>query len=107
VQPIRILSKITAPFVKLLTLSTNLLVRLIGFNPHEDDDEVTEEEIRMMVDVGKERGAILETEKIMIDNIFEFNNKTVSDIMTHRTNIVALSKDATLQEIIRLINDTQ
>lgn len=107
VTPIRMLSIITAPFVKLLTLSTNLLVRLFGFDPHEDDEEVTEEEIRMMVDVGKQRGAILETEQIMIDNIFEFNNKTVSDIMTHRTHIVALPKEASLKEIIDLINHTQ
>lgn len=102
--PISFLSKLTAPFVKLLTLSTNLIVRLFGLDPHAEEEEVTEEEIRMMVDVGQERGTILETEKVMINNIFEFDNKTVSDIMTHRTNIVAIPADYSLQEAVRLAN---
>lgn len=103
-SPISILSKITSPFVKLLTISTNLIVRLFGVDPNADDEEVTEEEIRMMVDVGQERGTILETEKVMINNIFEFDNKTVSDIMTHRTNIVGIPVDFTLREVVHLVN---
>lgn len=103
-RPISILSKVTSPFVKLLTVSTNLIVRLFGVDPKAEDDEVTEEEIRMMVDVGQERGAILETEKVMINNIFEFDNKTVSEIMTHRTNIVGIPVDFTLREVVHLVN---
>ncbi|MEH7382154.1 hemolysin family protein [Bacillus sp. JJ1533] len=102
-RPLTILSKVTAPFVKLLTLSTNGLVRLFGVDPNAEDENVTEEEIRMMVDVGKERGTIQESEKFMINNIFEFDNKTVSDIMTHRTNIIAIPLDYTLKEIIHLV----
>ncbi|MDR4886159.1 hemolysin family protein [Fredinandcohnia sp. QZ13] len=102
-RPLTILSKVTSPFVKLLTLSTNGLVRLFGVDPNADDENVTEEEIRMMVDVGKERGTIQESEKFMINNIFEFDNKTVSDIMTHRTNIIAIPLDYTLKEIIHLV----
>ncbi|KKI91531.1 hemolysin-like CBS domain-containing protein [Bacillus sp. SA1-12] len=102
--PLTLLSKISAPFVKLLTLSTNFIVRLFGVDPNADDEKVTEEEIRMMVDVGKERGTIQETEKIMINNIFELDNKTVSDIMTHRTNIVGIPLDYTLTETVRLVN---
>ena len=90
VTPLTLLSKITSPFVRFLTLSTNLMVRMFGLDPNADEEDVTEEEIRMMVDVGQEKGTILETEKQMINNIFEFDNKTVSDIMTHRTNIVAI-----------------
>lgn len=105
--PISFLSKLTSPFVKLLTLSTNLIVRLFGLDPHAEEEEVTEEEIRMMVDVGQERGTILETEKMMINNIFEFDNKTVSDIMTHRTNIVAIPADFNLKEVVRLVNTEQ
>src|SRR5690606_13139378 len=104
VRPLTILSKLTAPFVKLLTLSTNGLVRLFGVDPNADDENITEEEIRMMVDVGKERGTIQESEKFMINNIFEFDNKTVSDIMTHRTDIIAIPLDSTLKEIIHLVN---
>ena len=102
--PLTLLSKVTSPFVKLLTVSTNLVVRLFGFDPNEESEEVTEEEIRMMVDVGKEKGTIRETEKEMINNVFEFNNKTVSDIMTHRTNIVAVPVDFTMQQTLHLVN---
>jgi putative hemolysin len=104
VMPLTLLSKITAPFVKLLTLSTNVIVRLFGVDPYAEDENVTEEEIRMMVDVGKEKGTIQETEKMMINNIFEFDNKTVSDIMTHRTNIVAIPIRYNLQETVKLVN---
>nr|WP_275695617.1 hemolysin family protein [Fredinandcohnia sp. SECRCQ15] len=102
--PLTYLSKITYPFVKLLTLSTNLIVRLFGIDPNAEEENVTEEEIRMMVDVGKEKGTIQEAEKIMINNIFEFDNKTVSEIMTHRTNIVAIPINYTLKDTVRLVN---
>lgn len=104
VRPLTLLSKITSPFVKLLTHSTNVIVRMFGVDPNSNDEQVTEEEIRMMVDVGEERGAIQDTEKMMINNIFEFDNTTVSDIMTHRTNIVAISLDSSLKEVIHFIN---
>lgn len=104
-RPLTILSKVTSPFVKLLTLSTNVTVRMFGVDPHANDEEVTEEEIRMMVDVGRERGAIQETEKMMIDNIFEFDNKHVSDIMTHRIHIASIPVNATLKEVIWIINE--
>jgi putative hemolysin len=101
--PLTVLSKISSPFVKLLTLSTNGIVRLFGVDPNEENENVTEEEIRMMVDVGMEKGTIQGTEKVMIDNIFEFDNKTVSDIMTHRTNIIALSADTSLKETVKIV----
>jgi putative hemolysin len=104
VGPLTILSKITSPFVKFLTFSMNIIVRLFGVDPNAEDDNVTEEEIRMMVDVGKERGTIQDSEKVMINNIFEFDNKTVSDIMTHRTNIVAIPIDYTLDDTARIVN---
>ena len=103
-KPLHALSIITAPFVKLLTASTNFFVKLFGVDPHAEEEHVTEEEIRMMVDVGEEKGTIHETEKEMINNIFEFNNKTVSDIMTHRTDIAALSVDASLSSVTSFIN---
>lgn len=102
-NPLRALSIITLPFVKLLTASTNFFVRLFGVNPHAEDEQVTEEEIRMMVDVGEEKGAIHETEKRMINNIFEFNNKTVEEIMTHRIDIAALPIEASLNEVISFL----
>ncbi|WP_034378112.1 hemolysin family protein [Dehalobacter sp. UNSWDHB] len=103
-SPLYILSKITSPFVKMLTASMNVFVRLLGVDPNAENEQVTEEEIRMMVDVGEEKGAIHETEKLMINNIFEFNNKTVSEVMTHRTDIAALPIEASLSEVIAFIN---
>ncbi|WP_166244235.1 hemolysin family protein [Paenibacillus turpanensis] len=106
-RPLTILSRVTAPFVALLTASTNLTVRLFGVDPDANEEKVTEEEIRMMVDIGKERGAIQEAEKMMIDNIFEFNNKVASDIMTHRINIVAIPVDISLEKLVALMNEEQ
>lgn len=100
--PLVLLSKITSPFVKLLTLSTNFIVRLFGIDPHSVDDDVTEEEIRMMVDVGEEKGAIDQHEKAMINNVFEFNNKTAEDIMTHRMELAALPVTASLEDLMEL-----
>lgn len=102
--PLTVLSKISSPFVKLLTLSTNGIVRLFGVDPNAESEHVTEEEIRMMVDVGREKGTIQHSEKVMINNIFEFDNKTVSDIMTHRTNIIALSAGTSLKETVKIVN---
>lgn len=103
-HPLNALSIIAYPFVKLLTLSTNMTVRLFGVDPHKDEQHVTEEEIRMMIDVGNERGTIQERERTMIENIFEFDNKTVSDIMTHRTNITAIPIDAAWEDVVHLMD---
>lgn len=78
---------VTRPFVKFLSLSTNLVVRLFGIDPHADEENVTEEEIRMMVDVGEEKGVIEGVQKEMINNIFEFDDITAEDIMTPRTDV--------------------
>lgn len=94
------LSVVTSPFVKLLSVSTNFVVRLFGVDPGADEKRVTEEEIRMLVDVGEEKGTIHESEKEMINNIFEFDNKIVSDIMTHRTDIAGIPIDSSLQDVL-------
>jgi putative hemolysin len=80
-------AKIFAPLVWLLTASTNGILRLLGVDPNAEDDEVTEEEIRMMVDVGTEKGTIEASEKEMIHNIFEFDDVSAEDILTHRTQV--------------------
>jgi len=105
VGPLRFLSIIASPLVKLLTVSTNFFVKLAGGNPNADYEEVTEEEIRMLIDVGEEKGAIDEIEKQFIDNVFEFDDKVAADIMTHRTRVVAVSIDSALSDIIKIINE--
>lgn len=107
IRPLIVLSKVTSPFVRLLSISTNGVVRLFGIDPKVEDENVTEEEIRMMVDVGEEKGTIQNTEKRMINNIFEFDNITVSDIMTHRVQIVAIPMDMDLKNVIHIVNEEQ
>lgn len=102
--PLTVLFKLCYPVVKVLSFSTNTVVRLFGVDPNAKNEEATEEEIRMMVDVGSERGTIQIAEKLMINNIFEFNDKRVTDIATHRTDMVSLSIDASLQETVQIVN---
>ncbi|MBR6940609.1 MAG: HlyC/CorC family transporter [Clostridia bacterium] len=95
-------AKITRPFVKFLSLSTNGVVRLFGFDPNADEENVTEEEIRMMVDAGEEKGVIENAQAEMIDNIFEFDDLDAGDIMTHRTDMVAIEVTRSLGEVADL-----
>ena len=101
---IRTISLITAPFVKLLTITTNAISKLFGVSENEEEI-VTEEEIKMMIDQGEENGTIQEDEKELINNVFEFNDITASEIMTHRTDIFAVDINMTpgelLEEIIK------
>ena len=97
---LRFVSTVFRPFVSLLAFSTNAVGRLFGVSPYAEQNNVTEEEIRMMVDVGEETGVIEESEKEMINNVFEFDDRYAGEIMTHRTEISAVEVDATLDEII-------
>ena len=78
------------PLVWLLSVSTNLVLRLCGIDPNEAEDQVSEEEIRMMVDAGSEKGTIDHQEKEFIQNVFEFNDIMVGNISTHRTDVIVL-----------------
>lgn len=95
-------AKMTKPIVKFLAFSTNGVLRLMGIDPHADEEVVTEEEIRMMVDVGGEKGVIEDTQIEMINNIFEFDDIDVADIMTHRTDMVCIDDDEPLSEAVKL-----
>lgn len=88
-------SKVCKPIVWFLTASTNLILKLLGINPTEEDEEVTEEEIRMMIDIGSQKGTIDPSEKNMIHNIFDLNDTPLDDVMTHRrdVNILWLEDD--------------
>lgn len=102
VDALLIVRKVCKPFVKVLSLSTNLIVRLFGFDPNADEESVTEEEIRMLVDVGQEKGVIEDIQKEMINNIFEFDDIDVTEIMTHRTDMIAIEDTDPLESVVRL-----
>ncbi len=96
---IRIISVITAPFVKLLTVITNAISKIFGVGENEEES-VTEEEIKMMVDQGEEKGTIQEEEKELINKVFEFNDITVSEIMRHRKDIFAVDINISGDELM-------
>lgn len=99
---IRGLSIITGPFVKFLTVVTNMVSKIFGVEEN-DEEIVTEEEIKMMIDQGEEKGTIEEGEKELLNNVFEFNDITVSEIMTHRTDMFAVDQNMTLGEFLQEI----
>lgn len=81
------ISVIFKPIVSFLSISTNFVLRLCGIDPNEEEEKVSEEEIRMMVDAGSEKGTIDHQEKEFIQNVFEFNDIMVESIVTHRTDV--------------------
>lgn len=100
VKPIMFVSKIAVPFVKLLSASTNILVRLTGLEIEGLDEKVSKEEIRSMVEAGQENGVINETEVEMINSIFEFDDKLASEVMTPRTEVYLINIDTPLMEYL-------
>jgi len=95
------IQKLTKPFIFILSISTNFVSRIFGIDPNADPDNVTEEEIRMMVDVGEEKGVIEESQKEMINNIFEFDDIAVADVMTHRTDVIAVEVTDHIDEALK------
>lgn len=102
IKIIRVISILTAPFVKLLTITTNAISKMFGVT-ESDEEVVTEEEIKMMVDQGEENGTIEEEEKELINNVFEFNDITVSEIMAHRTDIFGIDLNMNVEEALEEI----
>ena len=101
---IKAISVVASPFVKLLTLSTNAVSKIFKITENEEE-VVTEEEIRMMIDVGEEKGLIGVAAKEMLNNVFEFNDKIVSEIMVPRTEVFALDKELTIKEVIDILSE--
>ena len=104
---ITFVSKLFKPLVALLTVSTNALLRLCGIDPNADDEEVTEEEIQLMVDTGSRKGTIQPEESELIHNVFEFNDTSVKDIATHRPDVTVLWKEDSLEEWDKTIRETK
>ena len=90
-------SRAFAPLVWLLTVSTNAILRIFGIDPNDDGEEVSEEEIRMMLEAGNEKGTIDEEEVEMIQNVFAFDDTSVEEVCTHRVDVVTLDLDDDMQ----------
>ena len=92
------ISQVFKPIVSLLSASVNGVLRLIGVDPHSDEDEYSEEEIRMMATAGSQKGSIGEDENEFIQNLFEFDDLTAEEFCTHRTQMAVLWADETTED---------
>jgi len=95
------------PVVWFLSISTDTILRLMGIDPNETEEQVSEEEIRMMVDAGSEKGAIDEQEKEFIENVFEFDDLTAEEIATHRTDVTILWKEDAIEQWDETIHESR
>ena len=91
-------SRFFAPLVWLLTVSTNGILKLMGINPEDEDETVSEEEIYMMLEVGAEKGTIDKEETEWIRNVFAFDDTSVDEVCTHRVDVTALGLEETDEE---------
>lgn len=97
------ISVLFKPIVWLLSVSTNTVLRMLGIDPNETEEQICEEDIRMMVETGGETGAIDKDEQIFIQNVFEFDDLSVGEILTHRTDLTMLwleDTDETWEKVI-------
>ncbi len=97
---------LATPLTWLIQFMTNLILGIFGLDKAEDDVKVTEEEIKSMLNEGHEKGVIMESEAQMITNIFELDEQEAKDVMTHRTNIVSIDGNWTVEEAVGFILTT-
>jgi len=102
-RPIELLSKAVYPFARLLAVSTNVLVRLLGGTSHNQESEITEDELRLMV---AEQVSLEKEEKQMIDGIFEFGDSIAREIMTPRIDIIGVEEGRSIVETVHLMIET-
>ena len=103
---VKLEEKLITPFTAPVRLLARGVLKLFGYRTDTDADEVTEDDILEMVDAGGETGAIEEAEKEMIENIFEFNNRTAEDVMTHRTDVTCIQVNDRQEKVIETIRKT-
>ncbi len=103
--PAAAITALFTPLTWLVEKSGVLLLALFGVHDLEQQENVTEEEIRMMVDVSEETGGIEAAEKEMILGVFDFADRTVDEIMTHRTDVIAVEEDVSLEELVELVTE--
>ncbi|ERK52791.1 hemolysin family protein [Leptotrichia sp. oral taxon 879] len=93
------ISRLFSPFVKFLTFSTNLVLTILKMKEDNIEEKVSKEELRSLVEVGKEHGVINEAEQEMIENIIEFDEKIAREIMIPRTKVFLIDKNISIHEL--------
>lgn len=106
-SPLNIITKIFSPITNVLMLITNFIIKILGGDPDQDKPFITEEELRTMVQVSHEEGVIKVQERKIIDNVFEFRESQVKDVMTTRTDVVAVDVDTSLEELLEYFRSEQ
>lgn len=105
IKTIIFISKVTKPFVWFLSFSTNLILKLLGVKTDGIDEQISREEIRSLIEIGEENGAINQSEREMIDGIIEFDDTTAKKIMTPRTETFLLNVNVKIRDCIKDILD--
>ncbi|MBQ7320965.1 MAG: HlyC/CorC family transporter [Clostridia bacterium] len=105
--PLSFISKLFAPVVWFLSVSTNVVLRMFGIDPNQNEEEVSEEDIRLMVDTGHQSGAIDTEEQEFIQNVFDFDDTAVAEFATHRTDVDILDVEDTAEQWEALITETR
>ena len=100
------MATVLKPIIWLLSKSTNIILRLFGINPNEIGENVTEEDIMVMIDAAEEGGDIDAEAKEMIENVFDFDDMTVSDLMVHRTEMTVIWENDSTDDILKTIIDS-
>jgi len=104
-SPVSLLMKAVLPIAFPIAAISGGVLRLFGVDPDSDEEKVTEDDIKLLVSEGHEKGIIKAGEAEMVQNVFELDEKEAGDIMTHRTNIVALDGEMTLNEAVAFIRN--
>lgn len=100
-----LIATIMRPFVNLLTGTANLIVKMFGVNPEDNDDTLSEDELRLELNASQMRGLIDQSENEMIQNIFEFDSTTVSEVMTHRTEVSAIDVNSSKEDVLAYVTN--
>jgi putative hemolysin len=103
---VTVVKVVLAPVIWMLSVSTNLILRIFGIKPGSEEEQVTEDEIRLMVDIGEETGTIDAKASEMIDNIFEFDNSIARNVMTRAIDITSIHSTATDEEILKVLRES-
>lgn len=107
VKPVLFISRLTSPFIKLLSFSTGLVLQVLGMKAENLEENVSKEEIKSMVEAGQANGVFNETEKEMINSIFEFDDILASEIMIPRTDVYSIDIDASIGEYLDELLETK
>ncbi|MCC2255058.1 hemolysin family protein [Ruminococcus sp. CLA-AA-H200] len=107
VMPIHYVSIVLSPFIKLLSVSTKMVLKLLHMKTEDQEEAVTEEEIKALLKMGNESGAFDDDEREMIDSVFAFDDRTAREIMVPRRDVVTIDIEEPFEEIIDEILETR